>query len=273
MATSNLVSIKSAIAWAHDDMHNKRALSAKDFEDQGLTEQAHTTWVEYNDELLEAASTYNKLAQSNKKVAEKDLQVALGKVWAAWRQVIKEGTEKDFNKNFFIRPSDATMMANVCALKTMDTAKGQQFTNQKSADFRRKVEIVIGIRMAGNAMLDDDKRDLILAYEGAVKTIKNYTDALEDGEDNKGNKTPGLKTLVIIAENALKKEKAFCEKYKASEEEIAERTAPLVKKVNEANDAVKEANKKIAEATKTKEAKEKDYNKVIALLKSVGDYK
>lgn len=273
MATSNLVTIKEAIAWAHDEMHNKRALSKKDFEERGLTEQAYDTWVEFNDELLEAASEYNRLAQSSKKVTEKEIQTAIGKVWSAWRNVIKEGTESKFNKNFFIRSADATMIANFCALKAMDTARGQQFTNQKSADFRRKVEIVIGIRMTGNAMLDDDKRDTILAYEGALKTIKNNTDALEDTKDKNGTIIPGLRTLVAIAENNLKKEKAFCEKYKCSDEEVAERTKPLEMRITDAKEAVKDAEKAIADAEKTKASKEKEYNKVIALLKSVGDYK
>ena len=34
--TSNLVSIKAAIAYAHDELHNRKALGKQDFEERGF---------------------------------------------------------------------------------------------------------------------------------------------------------------------------------------------------------------------------------------------
>lgn len=270
--TSNMTTIKAALAYAHDELHNKRALSEADFDEKGLSTQAHEQWVAYVEELREVVCEYNKVAQG-KDSTDKAIQTALGKVWSAWRAVLKEGTEGDFNANFFVRKADATMIANFAGLKAMDTARGKQFTNYGKADFRRNIETVIGIRMAGNAVLSDDDRDLVEAYEGAVKTIKRTTDALEGTTDKKGNPIPGLKTLETIAENNIKREEGFCDKYKVSKEEREDRLASLKKKLKDAQDAVKEAEKSKKAAEKTKEEKEEAYNAVIALLQSVGDFK
>lgn len=270
--TSNLVSIKVAIAYAHDELHNKKALSEKDFTEKGLSTMAFQQWEAYVEELRLVVAEYNKLAQ-DKDASDKAIQTALGKVWSNWRAVVKEGTEDQFNSNFFIRKADATMIANFAGLYAMDTAVGRQFTTKGKADFRKAVETVIGIRMAGNAVLSDEQRDLIESYEKAVKAIKNYTEALEGKKDKKGTPIIGLRTLVTLAEKDYKKEETFLKKYKASEEETKERLQDLQTKIDNAKADVAEAEKKLKEAEKTKEEKEADYTKAIALLKSVGDFK
>lgn len=269
--TSNLVSIKAAIAYAHDELHNRKALGKQDFEERGLSEQAFTQWCDYVEELRVVVAEYNKLAQ-DKDATEKAIQTAQGKIWSAWRAVLKEGTESDYNKNFFVRKADATMIANFCGLHAMDTAIGRQFTTKGKTDFRKAVETVIGIRMAGNALLDDEKRDLIAAYEGAVKTIQKNQDALEDSKDKKGKVVAGLRTLASIAEKRVTEEEKFLAELGVKKEVIDKRLETLKYAAEEAKAAVADAQKAIAEAEKTKAEKEKDYNKVIALLKSVGDF-
>ena len=164
------------------------------------------------------------------------------------------------------------MIANFCGLHAMDTAVGRQFTTKGKTDFRKAVETVIGIRMAGNALLDDEKRDLIAAYEGAVKTIQKNQDALEDSKDKKGKVVAGLRTLASIAEKRVAEEEKFLAELGVKKEVIDKRLETLKYAAEEAKAAVADAQKAIAEAEKTKAEKEKDYNKVIALLKSVGDF-
>lgn len=270
--TSNLATIKAVIAYAHDELHNKRALKEADFNEVGLSGQAFEQWEAYVEDLRKDVCEYNRVAQAQDST-DKAIQTALGRVWSSWRAVLKEGTEGDFNSNFFVRKADATMIANFAGLKAMDTARGKQFTNHGKADFRRNVETVIGIRMAGNALLSDDDRDLIEAYEGALKAIKRNTDALEGTKDKKGNPIPGLRALAVIAENNVKKEEGFCDKYNVSAEEREDRLSSFKARLKDAQDAVKDAEKALKTAEKTKEDKEEDYNSVIALLKSVGDFK
>lgn len=269
--TSNLTSIKAVIAYAHDDLHNKKALTQENFSDKGLSAQQFEQWVAYVEQLRETCVVYNKLAEK-KSSSAKEIQAAEGQVWSAWRAVLKEGTEDEYNKNFFVRKTDATKIANWASLTTIDTAVGRQFANKGKADFRKSIETLIGIRMTGNGVLDDDKRDVITAYESAVKTIQRNKEALEDSKDKSGKPVAGLISLATLAEKNLAEEKAFLEELGVAEDKIAKRLERFEKAVADANAAVADANKEIAKAEKTKAEKEAEYNKTIALLNSVGDY-
>ena len=103
--TSNLMSMKDMLTWAHDEMHNSHALSEKDFENLGVAEQTLDNWKGYVEELRKACADYLPLVESEN-ATDKQIQKSLDKVWMAWRAVCKEGAEKDFNKNFFIKSAD-----------------------------------------------------------------------------------------------------------------------------------------------------------------------
>lgn len=286
--TSNLVSIKEAIAWAHDEMHNRRALGKDDFAELGLTENAYNNWVAYVTELRKAVVDYNTVAQAEDAVkafkslgiktkSEPDEKKALatveGAVWSAWRAVLKAGTEKDFNKNFFVRKADITMIAGFCGLGKVNTARGPQLGTKALTDFRKNIEMCIGVRMTGNGLLSDEKKDLIVAYEGAIRAIQTNTDALNDSKDSKGKTVLGLVNSLEKEQNDLDNLNAMLDEMGATEEQRNKFTAAQQAKVDALSDSVDKAKKAIADAEKVRDEKKEEYDKTIALLNSVGDFK
>ena len=266
---SNLMQLHDLIALAHNEFGNKKALSKTDFTEHGLSEQVFDQWEAYVEEMRQQVIEYNKLAQS-RDASDQDIANALGHVWAAWRAVLKQGPESEYNKNFFVRENDAHMIAEWAGLTAISTARGKQWTTATKTNFRRNVEIAIGIRMAGNAMLSDDQRDLIQAYEGAKKTVKNMTDALND-KIEKGKTTPGLRTVLRGTEKGLEDMQKLVSTLKVSDEDKKKLLEKYEFAVTQAKAAVTDAEKKLKDAQDTIDEKQMDYDKLIATLKSVGD--
>lgn len=284
--TSNLASIKDVIIYAHDELHNKRALSVKDFEDAGSTQQAHTQWTEWVKELKAAVDTYNDVTQAQDTLKafkaakietqkpvdtkEKAIEIVTGKVLSAWRSILKVGTEEKFDKRFFIYDTDLAMVAGFCGLHTTDTAVGRQFSHKAEADFRKQVEMCIGIRLAGNGMLSDATRDLIVAYESAVKKIDANKAALNDSKDNSGKTVAGYESSLKLAIIELEEMTKMYDEVGISAEQKVFLLKNTQAKVDDLTKKVKDAKEAIEDAEKIKNKNEKAYDKAIALLKSAG---
>lgn len=270
--TFELVTVKKALAWAHDE-GNKHVLSRKEFEELGLSDQAYDQWEAFTDDLRVAAAEYNRLAQSATSTKE-DLAKAEDAVWKAWRSVLAEGTEQKFNKNFFMRPYDAHTIGNWAALKAVPTAHGRVWGTQAKADFRRNIETMIGIRMAGNAMLTDDQHNLITSYEKAVASIQRNQEALEDSVQN-GKRKPGLKSALESAKNRLNSMESLVGSLGDSiTKDAADKILESAKSaVIEADTAVKTAEKAIKEAETKRDNLKDEYDKAIAKIKMLGDNK
>lgn len=266
---SNLMTLHDLIALAHDEFGNKKALSKNDFNEHGLSDQVFDQWEAYVEEMRQQVIEYNKLAQS-RNAKDVDIANALGHVWAAWRAVLKQGTESAYNKNFFVRENDAHMIAEWAGLTAVTTARGKQWSTASKTNFRRNVEIAIGIRMAGNAVLSDDQRDLIQAYEGAKKTVKNMTDALNDKVE-KGKSTPGLRTILRGTEKGLEEMQKLVATLTLGDEDKKKLLEKYEFAVTQAKAAVIDAEKKLKDAQEVIDDKQADYDKLIATLKSVGD--
>lgn len=268
----DLVTIKKAIAWAHDE-GNKHALSKKEFEDLGLSDQSHDQWEAYNDELRTAAAEYNRLAQSATSTKEQ-LAKAEDEVWKAWRSVLAEGTEQKFNKNFFMRPYDAHTIGNWAALRAVPTAHGRVWGTQAKADFRRNIETLIGIRMAGNAMLDDTAHNTIVGYEKAVASIKRNEEALADTVQN-GKRKPGLRSQLEAAKSRLSGMESLIESLGDSiTKDAADKILESAKDaVTNADLAVKTAETAIKDAKTKRDNLKAEYDKQIAKIKMIGDVK
>lgn len=268
---SNLMSLHELIAYAHDTLMNRRALNEADFTDHGLTKQDFDQWTAYVEEVRGEVVKYLKLT-SDRKADSKDIALALGNVWSAWRTVLKQGTESEYNKNFFLRENDAHIIAEWAGLTATLTVRGKVWSTATPTNFRRNVETAIGIRMTGNAMLSDDNRDLIQAYEGAQRTVTNLTAALNDKVE-KGKTTAGLRTQAYAAEKALEEMKNLVESLKLDDNARKKLLEKSEFALTEAKKKVTDAEKKIVEAQKIIDAKEKDYNILIAKVHSVGDDK
>jgi hypothetical protein len=250
-------------------MHNTRAIGDKDLDTIGLTEQTFSQWKSKVEELRVACADYLPLAESEK-ATDKKIQAALDKVWMAWRDVCADGAGKEFNKNFFIRQNDAHTIVEWCNRKAVSTAHGKVWGQKEATDFRKHIETLIGIRMAGNKVLTDDERDLLTKYEGALKTIKHNEDALKDRTEQ-GKTTYGLRSKLKFAQNDLTEEEEFLASVNVDETTKEKRLKKYRDSVAEYAQAVAKAETAINKATKIRDDNKKAYDKAIALIKSVGD--
>ena len=267
--TFNLSTIKDVLTWAHDDMHNTRAISKGDFDEHGATSQDFDQWTEYVRRLREAVKKYNAIAQDMGKT-DRQISKALGDVWAEWRNVLKAGTEEAFDKNFFVRKNDAHLLAEWAGLHAQATAKGRVWTTYGETDFRKRVETAIGIRMAGNAMLGDDDSTILATYDKAVASKENTTLRLDgDGKENKG-----LRAEVKALTAAYEKMQAKVAEWVAAgmpDDAAAEILGGYKAKLDEAKKSKEQAETTLNNAEKTIKENQEKYDKIIALINTVGD--
>lgn len=265
----NLNSIKVALEYAHDDLHNKKALGKDDFDSQGLSEQAFDQWCDYVNGLRDLAIDYIKLTEDIN-AEPKQIAKAKSAVFNEWRAVLKKGTEEEFNPGFFIRKEDAEKIGHWACFTTIDTAHGRVAAAQGKAEFRKRIETLIGIRMAGNAMLDDETRDVIVNYESAVKTEKRLMDVL-NGYDKAKDHFDGLTEQLSAKQAILAKMEQQAVKYKMTEEDAADFLKGIKGQIDDLEKAIADTNKSIEEAQKTQKKLKEQYTDLIAKLKMIGD--
>lgn len=267
--SSNLNTIKSAIVYAHDTLHNSRAIGKAEVEACNISEQAINQWAEYVEELREASNTYLDLAHDADADAKK-LQVAQGRVWSEWRRVLKQGTEKDFDSRFFIRKDDLVHICGLCGEKFMKSAKGKQLAHATKSDFRKNIETLIGIRLTGNGILSDDDRDTISNFERAEKQVKTCKEALNGYKDSTGKKVAGLKDQLKAAKATLKENEALADQLEIDEEKREIFLSVYKERVDTLDKAVTDTAKKQDEAEKTVKETQSAYDEVILKLRIAG---
>lgn len=266
---SNLNTIKTAIVYAHDVLHNSRAIGKAEVESCGISEQAVNQWKAYVEDLQAASNNYLDLAHDADTDA-KTLQVAQGRVWSEWRRVLKQGTEQEFDSRFFIRKDDLVHICGLCGETFMNTARGKNLCHTKPNDFRKNIETLIGIRLTGNGMISDDDRDTIQGYERALKTIKTCEDALKGTKDPKGKKIAGLRDNLKAAKASLKENEELAETLELDDEKKELFLSVYQDRAEALKAEIETTEKKLKEAKDTKEETEEAYEKVMLTLRIAG---
>lgn len=173
--------MRDAIIDAHNyPKCNKKAITESDAIENGATSERFNQWVYWVESLRETVVTYCELKQI-KGTDPKELASAKGRIFAAWRTILKVGEENVFHKNMFVIPEDIESLVGYNET-FMATYKGTQFANTTKITFRKYVESLLGCRIAGNAVLKDADRDVLAAYYGAERTIEKANKAL-NGSD------------------------------------------------------------------------------------------
>lgn len=265
-----LTTMKAAIIKAHDELMNKGAIGAgkKDADVYGLTEQQIQQWIDYCEELRLVTNDYIDAA-ADKATTKDQLTKAQSKVISKWKDVLKNGTEDEFSANFFMRPADIVFIGGLCGAKFTSTAVGKQISHQTKSEFRRNIETLIGCRLTGNGILSDEDRDLIEAYEGALKTIKSKNEAL-DGVEKGQEKTEGLRDALTKAKAAVRKQQAWADRFKLEGDDLEDFMRGVNKLVKDLEAEIKDAESKIKAAEKVRDEKQDDYNLLITKLNLAG---
>lgn len=210
--------MRTAIISAHK-LNNKSAISKDDAIKGGTTEERFEQWVQWVADLREIASAYVVLKHS-RLATKKEKDTARGKIFPAWRSILAVGEEDVFHKNMFVTEHDVDSIVGY-AETFVATSKGTAHSVQSPILFRKKIETLLGCRIAGNAILDDDQRDTLAEFYGAQKTLKNAENRLNGTEDKNGKHIPGVLDIIDTLGKEIKNMKALLTGLGVSEDDIS----------------------------------------------------
>lgn len=134
--------------------------------------------------------------------------------------------------------------------------------------FRGIIETRIALRIAGNAVLKDEDREVLDSYDKAVKAIASAEQVLFGYKQGK-TVVPSIDSQIKDAQDTLDKIVEALTFAGQDEEAINELTGRQKQLVSDLQEAKKNAEKKLARWTKVKEANAASYEAIQAKLDSI----
>lgn len=193
--------MRKAIIAAHKT-NNKKAITVEMALAGDATEERFNQWVQWVQDLRDVTVDYIVL-KHKKSATDKELEVARGRIFPAWRTILKVGEEDIFHKNMFIRKEDIDSIVGY-AETFMATSKGTAMAVTGKLVFRKQIEALLGCRMAGNSVLKDADRDCLQNYYSAQRTLQNVAKRLNGSNDKDGKHEPGILDNIKATEQRIK---------------------------------------------------------------------
>ena len=242
--------MRPAIIAAHKAC-NKKAISVEMALAGGATEERFNQWVQWVQNLRDVTVDYIVL-KHRKSATDKELSVARGRIFPAWRTILKVGEESTFHKNMFIRPEDIDSIVGY-AETFIATSKGTAQAVTGKIVFRKQIEALLGCRMAGNEVMKDDDRDTLQEYYGAQRTLDNAIKKLNGTTNDKGEHTPGILEQIKATEQSLKDGETMLKVFGVADAEIEGHAllAGYRAKLKDLQNQQKQAEKSKADAEET----------------------
>ena len=183
--------IRDALVAAHNN-NNSKAIDAKMIKEIGISEDTLKAW-ETRCESFRVFTVkpfvdtfFNEVYEQEKFEERKKLEDA---IFPEWKELLRSGEEDLIHKTLRPDPYDLYLIFKFGTVK-LSTSRGSQFSIAEKKSFRKGMETIIGLKMAQNAVLSDDDRDIIMDYEFHLNRIKSMTEKLDgDGKDKKGLNT------------------------------------------------------------------------------------
>jgi len=240
----------------------RRAINKSQAEDAGLGD-AFEQWEYHCNRLYEAAIRYsNSLTTINEGPDREDL-------FAIWKQILKCGEADALHPNMYVRRHDVENLRVLAAESDELHIDGIGFvpTVKGKLAFRSKVEIRLACRIAGNATLSDEDRQVILDMRRAEKQIRTAEEVLNGNGKTGDEFVPGVAALIAAATKDLEDLRKSLELANVKEPEkfLREKTA----RVNDLNSRKDSAEKRLKKAKKNKEALQTKYDAIIARLDAI----
>lgn len=250
---------------------NKHAITNVEAAMSGAEPEDFSRWTFYVESLRQTAIEYGKVAD-NKDSAQSALELAKGRVWEKWRQILTVGEEDKVHPNLFTREHDAdTVRVYACNMTTMNIPSiGTVAMATPSKVFRKMVETFLGLRMRANEALCDADRDVISAYLGAKNTIAKANERL-NGRDTDDGHECGLLERFTATSESLEKSFEMLASFGISKDDALEN--PAIKSLIAEKDAldadITKAKKSISDAEKVMNEKQSQYDRIIATINKI----
>lgn len=240
--------MRTALAAAHN-LNNRHAISKEEAVMSGTTEERYNEWVKWVNDLKTVVEEYCAVKHNRTSTAE-EISSKEGKCFAVWRTILKAGEEDVFHPNMFVRNADISSLVGYCET-FVSSGKGSQLAFTSSAFFRKRVETLIGCRMAGNAVLTNENRNTIKEHRRKEFLLDSSTKRLNGYESKSGKHIDGIIDKISIEEKALANDKKLLVSMGCKESELDDN--PFIKERKESIKklkAQKEKTEKLIEQTK-----------------------
>ena len=251
MATKiyNINEMRDAIVFSHNE-GLKKAIDKNVCKALGIDMTYFTEWVNDVNKLKAAVDAYIKVKNDPRTPTDKERKkqaTALRKeIFPLWKELLTNGEAEKDKKELHVDTADVESLIGYDEEFCYVTDKGRCHTLQTETLFRKKVEFLLGCKIAQNQFMDEDKRDLVTAYQNALHAIDTNTQLV----------------------NELKKQKAALAAVKAK---VPEGNKDLIgyldAQIKELEEQRKAANKRIEDAQAVKKEKQNDYDTYCACLK------
>ena len=237
----------------------------------GIDPKEFSKWTSYVEALRQTAIEYGKVAD-NKDSGKDQIELAKGRVWEKWQQILTIGEEDKFHPNMFTREQDAdTCRVFACNMTTLNIPKiGTVAAVTPGKAFRKMIESFLGLRIRANAALCDADRDIILTYNNAKNAAAKAQERLV-GRDTDDGHEPGLNEQLASVTISLSKSYDLLEGFGIPHEDAVKNPAiiALVAQKDNLESEVAKAKKAKADNEKIVAEKQEQYDRVIATINKI----
>lgn len=187
--TYNFNAMRVVLAEAHNN-NNTKAITKDMITSNGLNENYFTQWCDESDALLGACEKYIRLHHDYSVSHTKELKGKVSKAYDAifplWKDMLSQGEKAKDVKELVCDEYDVHSLIGYAEC-FYASIRGTQLGISTPTQFRKKVEALIGIKMAGNIVLSNEDRDVIAAYQGALKAVASAKTVISDADKQLAN--------------------------------------------------------------------------------------
>lgn len=180
MATKiyNINEMRDAIVYSHNEGLRK-AIDKKVCSELGIDATYFNAWIADVKKLKDAVDAYIKIKNNPKTPKDADLKKQASalrkKIFPIWKELLENGEAAKDKKELHVDTADVESLVGYDEEFVWVEGRGRVHTMQTDQLFRKKVEFLLGCKIAQNDFMDEDKRELVSAYQGALRTIDTST--------------------------------------------------------------------------------------------------
>lgn len=178
----------------------------------GVGSEVFTKYEVKREALDAAVYTYYKetttgdvahMTDDEKNEREATIKVALENVWLAWKNYLGYNEiVAPYGENMWVEKRDIEKLYGYMAEFGHVKKVGTQYTRASKGDFARRVEALVGMRMAIGTVLTLDERSVMDKFEKAQQSIVTCTNKLTGYTKNK-EYVPSLEEQIKQVEKAI----------------------------------------------------------------------
>lgn len=203
----NINEMRPALIKAFKD-GNKRCINAKLCEELKITEGYFNVYLTNIENLYNAINNYVRVKHSPNTTAEA-VKTAYEQIFPLWKNALECGEKEKNAKDFHVELLDVEDLVGFCQrFSYSSNAEGatKAWTNETFSAFRRKVETMLGIKIAGVEVLSDAKREWLNKERGLMSSIRHIEGDIKNLENTNKYLTDRVKKKSSKAVEAFVKE-------------------------------------------------------------------